>query len=376
MIPRRLTVLHVVANRWWTGSAEPVLRLVLALRAREHRALLAVAGGDRFEAKAREAGVEPLAELSLDVKSGPLAIVGDARRLRALVAREKVDVVHAHHSHDHWLGWWGRGKAALVRSFHSERAVRPRWPDRALYRHSDALVPVSRVIEQRLLEAGVAPERIHRVDGVVDVARFASDTAGAAKIREELGVGEAPLIGCVSRLAAGRGHETLLEAFRRLLAWRPQARLVLVGKGERRDALGDLVARLRLERQVIFAGYRDADLPAVLASLDVFALLGAGSDESCRAALEAMAAARPVVAARVGALPDAVLHGETGLLVDGHRPDDVAAAIERLLASPGERRAMGEAGRQRAVDLFAPERHAAVMEALYLEALAPRAHPS
>ena len=376
MTERRLTVLHVVANRWWTGSAEPVLRLVLALRARGHRALLAMAGGDRFEVKAREAGVEPLEGLHLDVKSGPLAIVGDARGLRALVTRERVDVVHAHHSHDHWLGWWGRGGAALVRSFHNERAVRTNWPDTALYRRTDALIAVSRRIEQRLLGAGMVGERLHRVDGVVDVARFASDPAGAAKIREEFAVGEAPLIGCVSRLAAGRGHDTLIEAFKRILVRRPEARLLIVGKGERRDALVDLVARLGLERQALFAGYRDADLPAVLASLDLFVLLGAGSDESCRAALEAMAAGRPVVAARVGALPDAVMHGETGLLVDESSGDDVAAALEQLLEHPEKRRAMGEAGRKRAVGLFAPERHAAAMEALYLEALARRARPS
>jgi len=371
-----LTVLHLVANRWWTGSAEPVLRLVLALRARGHRALLAVAGGDRFEVKAREAGVEPVEGLRLDVKSGPLAIVGDARRLRTLVARERVDVVHTHHSHDHWLGWWGKGGAALVRSFHNERAVRNGWPDRALYRRSDALIAVSRHIEQRLLGARVPGERLHRVDGVVDVARFASDVVGAAKIREEFSVGDAPLIGCVSRLAADRGHETLIEAFRRVLARRPEARLLLVGKGERRDTLVDLVARLGLERQALFAGYRDTDLPAVVAALDVFVLLGAGSDESCRAALEAMAAGRPVVAARVGALPDAVVDGVTGLLVDRSSPHHVAAAIERLLANAGERRAMGNAGRSRAVDRFAPERHAAAMEALYLEALARRARSS
>ena len=373
MSDRRLTVLHLVANRWWTGSAEPVLRLVLALRARGHRALLGLAGGDRFEAKAREGGVEPLEGLSLDVKSGPLAIVADARRLRALVSREKVDVVHSHHSHDHWLGWWGRGSAALVRSFHNEGAVRSGWPDTSLYRRSDALVAVSRRIEERLLEAGAPRGRLHRIDGVVDVARFASDRAGAAKIREEFSVGDGPLIGCVSRLAAGRGHESLIEGFRQILARRPEARLLLVGKGERRDALIGLVTRLGLERQALFAGYRDADLPAVLAALDVFVLLGSGSDESCRAALEAMAAGRPVVAARVGALPDAVLHGETGLLLDRSSPEEVATALERLLANQQERRAMGEAGRRRALALFAPERHAATTEALYLEALSGRA---
>lgn len=365
----RLTVLHVVANRWWTGSAEPVLRLVLGLRARGHRVLLGLTAGDRFEAKAREAGVAPVDGLRLDAKSGPGAIVSDARRLRALVTREGVDVVHTHHGHDHWLGWWGHGTAALIRTFHNERAVRPAWPDSALYRRTDAVVAVSRRIEERLRQAGVPGGRLHRADGVVDAARFVTDAQDTAKVREEFGVAGAPLVGCVARLAAGRGHEALIEGFRLLSAGRGDARLLLVGKGERRDALEGLVKRLGLERRVFFAGYRDADLPAVLGALDVFVLMGAGSDDSCRAALEAMAAGRPVLTARVGALPDAVVHGETGLLLDEPSPEAVAASLARLLSTPEEARAMGEAGRRRALALFTPERHAAAMETFYVETI-------
>jgi phosphatidylinositol alpha-1,6-mannosyltransferase len=365
----RLTILHLVANRWWTGSAEPVLRLVLGLGARGHRVLLGLARGDRFEAKAREAGVDPVEGLHLDVKSGPLAIAGDARRLRSLVTREGVDLVHAHHGHDHWLGWWGHGRAALLRTFHNERAVRTAWPDSSLYRRTDAVIAVSRRIEERLREAGISGERVYRADGVVDAARFAADAPGAAKIREEFGVAQAPLVGCVARLADGRRHEALIEGFRLLSAGRPDARLLLVGKGEKRDALEGLVKRLGLERRVLFTGYRDPDLPGVLGALDVFVLLGAGSDDSCRAALEAMAAGRPVLAARVGALPDAVVHGETGLLLDDPSPAAVADALARLLANPENARAMGEAGRRRALDLFTSERHAAAMESLYLATL-------
>ncbi len=238
----RLSVLHIVANRWWTGSAEPVLQLVLGLRARGHRVLLGLAAGDRFEAKAREAGVEPVDGLRLDVKSG-LGVVSDARRLRALVTREGLDVVHTHHSHDHWLGWWGHGTAALIRTFHNERAVRPAWPDSALYRRTDAVVAVSCGIEERLRQARVPGVRLHRADGVVDAARFVTDAPGAAKVREEFGVAGAPLVGCVARLAAGRGHEALIEGFRLLSAGRGDARLLLVGKGERRDALEGVARR-------------------------------------------------------------------------------------------------------------------------------------
>ena len=365
----RLTVLHVVANRWWTGSAEPVLRLVLGLQARGHRVLLGLAAGDRFETKAREAGIEPLEDLRLDVKSGPAAIVRDARRLRNLVTREGVDVVHVHHGHDHWLGWWGHGTAALIRTFHNLRSVRRAWPDSALYRRTDAVIAVSRQIEERLRQARVPSGRLYRADGVVDAARFVTDAPGAAKIREEFGAAGVPLVGCVARLAAGRGHEALIEGFRLLVAELGDARLLLVGKGERRDALEGLVKRLGLERRVFFAGYRDADLPAVLGALDVFVLMGAGSDESCRAALEAMAAGRPVLAARVGALPDAVVHGETGLLLDEPSPAAVSASLARLLSAPSEARAMGEAGRRRALFLFTSEHHAEAMEALYLETI-------
>jgi glycosyltransferase involved in cell wall biosynthesis len=362
----RLTVLHVVANRWWTGSAEPVLRLVLGLQSRGHRVLLGLAAGDRFEAKAREAGIEPVEDLRLDVKSGPAAIVRDARRIQNLVRDEDVDVVHVHHGHDHWLGWWGHGTAALIRTFHNERAVRRAWPASALYRRTDAVIAVSRRIEERLRRARVPGSRLYRADGVVDTARFVTDIPGAAKIREEFGAAGVPLVGCVARLAAGRGHEALIEGFRLLVAELGDARLLLVGKGERRDALEGLVKRLGLERRVLFAGYRDADLPAVLGALDVFALMGAGSDESCRAALEAMAAGRPVLAARVGALPDAVVHGETGLLLDEPSPAAVCASLARLLSAPTEARAMGEAGRRRALFLFTSERHAEAMEAIYL----------
>src|SRR5262249_30763401 len=177
---RPLTVLHLVANRWWTGSAEPVIRLSCALRARGHRVLLGLIAGDRFEQKAREAGLPSIEGLSLEVRGHPTRMLADLRRVRALVRAERVDVVHVHHSHDHWLGWLGRRSAALVRTFHNARAVRLHWPDTALYRRTDALVAVSREIEERARRAGVSAARLTRVEGVVGVARFAGGGGGPA----------------------------------------------------------------------------------------------------------------------------------------------------------------------------------------------------
>ena len=369
---RPLTILHLVANRWWTGSAEPVIRLSVGLRARGHRVLLGLIAGDRFEQKAREAGLEPLGSLSLEARGNPLRALDDRRRVRDIVRVEAVDVVHTHHSHDHWLGWLARGPAALVRSFHNRRAVRSGWPTSALYRRTDVLIAVSREIAESARRAGIPAERLARVDGVVDLSRFA-DGDGGAGIRKEFALGDAPVLGCVARLAARRGHEQLIRGFQQVLGEHPSARLLLVGKGEGRGRLEALVAELGLNREVLFTGYRDADLPGVLQALDAFALMGAGSDESCRAALEAMAAARPVVGRRVGALPETVVHGVTGLLVDDDRPESVAAALRTLLAEPQRAAAMGRAGLERARSLYGPDAHAARMEEVYRNAVTRRA---
>jgi len=173
----------------------------------------------------------------------------------------------------------------------------------------------------------------------------------------------------VARLAARRGHELLIRGFRLVLAEYPGARLLLVGKGEGRSRLEALVAELGLSREVLFTGYRDIDLPAVLQALDAFALMGAGSDESCRAALEAMAAGRAVIGRRVGALPETVIHGVTGLLVDDDRPESVATALHAMIAEPERAAAMGRAGRERARALYGADAHAARVEEIYREAL-------
>jgi glycosyltransferase involved in cell wall biosynthesis len=118
---------------------------------------------------------------------------------------------------------------------------------------------------------------------------------------------------------------------------------------------------------VIFTGYREDDLPEVLAALDVFVLLAPGSEGSCRAALEAMAVGKPVVAARVGALQDIVLDGETGLLIEPHAHTALAYAISRLCRAPEHARQMGLRGRQRIERLFSRERQIDAVLRLYCQ---------
>lgn len=365
-----LTVLHLAANRWWTGSADPVLRLLDGLRQRGHRPLLGVMPGDRFEAKAREAGFEPLPGLSLAPHVTPAAFVRDVLRLRRLVRSAAVDVIHTHHSHDHWLAMFVRTRAGhgrpvpVVRTFHNLRSVKGGGLPHRLYGRTAAVFAVSRQIEARCREIGIPAARVVWTPGIADLPSF-TRAADPTPIREEFKLGDAPVVVSVSRLAANRGHELLLNGFRLLLATLPEARLLLVGKGETRAWLEQTVAEMGLGGHVIFTGYRDRDLPAVLAAADCFALMAAGSDDSCRAVLEAMAAGRPVVARRVGALPETIADGETGLLIDEDRPEAVATALAAILGDRARAQAMGRAGRRRAETEFSPDRSVSIVEQVY-----------
>ncbi len=78
-----LTILHLAANRWWTGSADPIIHLVSGLRARGHRVLLGVIPGDRFEAKAKQAGLELVEGLHMDARRGPRSLASDVLKLRS-----------------------------------------------------------------------------------------------------------------------------------------------------------------------------------------------------------------------------------------------------------------------------------------------------
>jgi phosphatidylinositol alpha-1,6-mannosyltransferase len=363
-----LCILQLAANRWWTGSADPTIQLITGLRARGHRVLLGVIPGDRFEAKAREAALEIVEGLHLEPRFHPAETAADIRRLRGVIHDAAVDVVHAHHSHDHWLGWLaarGSGRRVPVaRTFHNRRSVKTGRLARWLYRRTAAAFAVSRQIEARCREAGFAPGRVHWIPGAADLPRFAAAVDRQA-IRDEFKLGAAPVIVSVARLAPNRGHELLLAGFRRLLADVPDARLLLVGKGETRARLEQAVVDLGLSERVIFTGYRDRDLPAVLAAADCFALMAAGSDDSCRAALEAMAAGRPVVAGRHGALPETVVHGETGWLIEDDHPASVAAALRAILCDPARAEAMGRAGRRRAETVYGPDESVNTVERAY-----------
>jgi L-malate glycosyltransferase len=251
----------------------------------------------------------------------------------------------------------------VVRTVHSSRSLRDRALQGLVHRRTDGVVAVCEAHARLLVERfRVEPRRVLASRGAVDPERFAPD---GPDLRAELGLSPGqPVAGIVSRIKADRRHAELIDAFGVVAGRLPEARLLVVGRGEGLPEVRARVERAGLSRQVIFAGYRTGpELAAAYRTLDCKVLLAEGNDGTCRALLEAMACGRPGVAWRFGAPAEAILDGRTGLLVDEGNVPALADALQALLAAPARARALGAAARARMVERYGEEGRALEVEA-------------
>ena len=187
-------------------------------------------------------------------------------------------------------------------------------------------------------------------------------------LRAELGIPpETPVVAIVARLVPIKAHEVFLRAARLVCAVLPSTQFLVVGDGERREALERLTAELGLGASVRFLGWR-RDLERIYADAWVVAL-SSRNEGSPVSLIEAMAAERPVVATRVGGVPDLVDDGVTGCLVPPDDPGALAEALVALLQDPERRQVLGKAARERVIPAFAAGRLVADVDALYRELL-------
>ena len=215
----------------------------------------------------------------------------------------------------------------------------------------DVLTYISGFTRSRLAPALGDRTALRQLPPGVDTARFHPGADGAA-VRQRYGLGDAPVVACVSRLVRRKGQDVLVEAWPQVLARQPGARLLLVGGGPDEARLRDRAAALGLSGSVVLTGpVAPASLPEHYAAGDVFAMPcrtrrgGLDVEGLGMVYLEAASCGRPVVADTSGGAPEAVLDGVTGQVVDPRSPTAVATAVAGLLGDPARAAALGAAGR-------------------------------
>jgi glycosyltransferase involved in cell wall biosynthesis len=238
-----------------------------------------------------------------------------AARLRGLPV-----VVHVHADH------------------HYEPKAYPRFVqllDHALAGGTQHVLAISRAVARfAVASQGFRPEQVEVLHNPVDLRRFRPvDAAARRAFREALAIEwDAPVVICVARFDPVKGVDLLIEAWREIASAIPQAVLLLAGDGPLRETLAQRIRSNGIDTSVRFLGYR-SDVEAVLPAADL-CVVPSRSEGFSLAALEAMATGLPVVATRVGGLPEVVRDGETGVLVEADNPPALAKAVIRLLADP------------------------------------------
>jgi glycosyltransferase involved in cell wall biosynthesis len=298
--------------------------------------------------------------------------------LRRTLRRERIDVIHAHmFGSNAWgtvIGRMARVPRIVAHEHTWSFQGKPlrRFVDREVIgRLADVFVAVSRDDQRKMIEIeGVEPKKIlHVPNGIA-----APPPPSGADVRAELGIpAGAPLIGTVSVLRPQKALDVFIRASAQLLGERPDLWVILSGDGPLKDELTELVHSLGVQDRLLMLGYR-SDVPDVLATLDV-AVQSSAFEGSPLAVMEFMESARPIVATRVGGVPDLIEDGVNGLLVDPGDEAGLAAAIRRLLDDPEAARRMGEAARERRRSEFTVDVMVRRFESLYERLMAGAGPP-
>jgi glycosyltransferase involved in cell wall biosynthesis len=388
-LPERVKVLRVIARLNMGGPALHVAYLTAGLRDRGYDTTLVAGtlarGEDSMGFVADELGIDVVKIEELGREISPFRDLLATVRLARVIRRERPQILHTHTAK---AGAVGRLAALLagparppviVHTFHGHvlrgyfGPVRTRFflaLERWLAAHTTALIAVGPQVRDDLVALGVAPpERFVVVRlGIELEERVRPQDDGRAETRRYLGVpADRFVVGWVGRMTAVKRTDDVLEAFRLLREQGIDACLCLVGDGPDRERLERRASELGVMRDTLFLGYQE-DVAPYYAAFDALVLPSANEGTPV-SVIEALAAETPVVATRVGGVPDVVREGEEGFLVDAGDTDELADRLVRLSRDPGLRRRLGESGRGRVLKRYAVERLLEDVDRLYRELL-------
>ena len=369
----RVRVAQIV-TRFMAGAGGVALRGALALDPDRYEVVFITGSGDRMIQDAESAGFEVVIVEELHSEIAP---VNDRRALaglRRIVAAGGFDVVHTHSAKAGALGRLAARDAGVERIVHTYHGFPfhefQSWPRRQAYvrieRHlgtcTDAFLAVGPAVAAEAIRRRIAPPERVRTIGVAVSAGKAPQAVDRAEARRLLGVPPGMhVVGTVGRLDYQKAPEDFVNAIAGLR--RDDVFGVWIGDGPLRASTERLAARRGLAGRMSFVGQR-SDVAALLPGLDVFAMASRYEGLPC-SIVEAMAAARPVVATAVNAVPNIVVAGETGLLVPPGHPELLGRAMGYLIDNPAVAARLGTCARASLGDELTPAALGAVLDDTY-----------
>ncbi len=329
-----VNILYVESSRSWGGQEYRTCLEINWLNAHGHQAWLVCSPGSQVHSKASELQTR-LVTMPLRRRIDPLC----SWRLWRFCRQNRVDLLKAYSSKDHWiclpLYFCGiplsRARCITDRLGSKGRAF--------VFKHGcSQIVADASVIKRHLVaEHGVDPAKIEVIGSAVDLEKF-KPPRNRAKFRREIGLGDnTPLIGNVGMIRPDKGQLVLVEAAPLVLQKRPDVRFVIVGQGtgilKRGINVRNAIDQAGLADRIIMAGYR-WDTPNVYAACDMIVIASLRTEASPIVLREAFASGRPVIATKVGDIPEILRDRENGLLIEPGDTQALANAIMEFITDP------------------------------------------
>ncbi|HEX4681728.1 MAG TPA: glycosyltransferase family 4 protein [Gemmatimonadaceae bacterium] len=358
-----IRVLHVDTERGWRGGERQALWLAQELSRQGHDCLVAARPNEPLLERARHAGIGT-------VSSSPRseADILAPFRLRRLISRRRIAVVHAHTAHAVALSALATlgTTAKLVVARRVDFRLRDNAGTRWKYGRADAIIAISHAVERVLIASGIDATRVSVVPDGVDIHRRV--TPATRDLLQTLGIRrDAPLVVQVAQLVGHKDPLNFVRAMARVRATVSEAQGLLVGDGPLRGEVESEIRRLGLDDVVRLAGYR-TDADAILAAADV-ACLSSREEGMGSVLLDALAFGRPVAATSAGGIPEVIVDGESGVIAPPGDPTALGDRIVRLLTDRALAERLGAAARLRAPE-FSVERMTERTIAIYERVLA------
>ncbi len=367
-------ILHTEASDGWGGQEIRILSEIEGMQKRGHRCLLAAPPESQILKMAGHAGIT-VAAIRMDRCRWPSACLA----IRHLIQKEGVSIINTHSSADSWIGavagHLSPMRPLLVRTRHIAVPISNRLTSRLLHHHFlDGIMTTSEEIRTEMIHRNrIRAERIISIPTGIDLSRFKPHPVKNG-LKKKWDIPEkVPIVGTVGVLRSWKGHSFFIEAARRVLERRPDVVFVIVGEGPQYENIQRQIQKYSLQRQVKLVGYYP-DVERAFAALDLVVLASTANEGVPQVILQALAMEKPVVATRVGGIPEVVRSGETGWLVP---PGDPAAMAESILyywSNPAEGLAMAQQGRCLVEREFSLERMLDRIEQFYDRLLVERAH--
>src|SRR5213592_3029904 len=332
--PPHVNILYIESSRSWGGQEYRTCLEINWLNEHGHKAWLVCNPGSQVQLKASELGTR-FAAMPLRRRVDPLC----SWRLWRFCRRNQIDLLKTYSSKDHWLCLplyfcgipLSRARCITDPIGSQGRAF--------VFKHGcSQIVADASVIKRHLVqEHGVDGAKIEVIGSAVDLEKF-KPPRNRAQFRREIGLGDnTPLIGNVGMIRPDKGQLVLVETAPLVLQKRPDVRFVIVGQGtgilKRGINVRNAIDQAGLADRIIMAGYR-WDTPNVYAACDMIVIASLRTEASPIVLREAFASRRPVIATKVGDIPEIIEHRQNGLLIEAGDAKALAAAILEFIADP------------------------------------------